>query len=63
MGIESVKKQASTKVLIVGLGALGIEIAKNITLAGCKELLIADETVCSEDDLSGQFFVTKKDIQ
>lgn len=40
MGIEAVAKQAESRILICDVGALGIEIAKNIILAGCKELVI-----------------------
>jgi molybdopterin/thiamine biosynthesis adenylyltransferase len=42
MGIEAVAKQAEAKVMIAGLGPLGVEIAKNIVLAGCKELILYD---------------------
>lgn len=40
MGIEAVAKQAESRILICDVGSLGIEIAKNIILAGCKELVI-----------------------
>lgn len=40
MGIEAVAKQAESRVLVCELGALGVEIAKNIVLAGCKEFVI-----------------------
>ena len=40
MGIEAVAKQAESRILICDIGGLGIEIAKNIVLAGCKELVI-----------------------
>jgi molybdopterin/thiamine biosynthesis adenylyltransferase len=40
MGIEAVAKQAESRVLLCELGALSVEIAKNIVLAGCKELVI-----------------------
>jgi ubiquitin-activating enzyme E1 len=42
MGIEAVAKQAEAIVFISGLGATGVEIAKNIILAGCKELVLYD---------------------
>jgi molybdopterin/thiamine biosynthesis adenylyltransferase len=42
MGIEAVAKQAESTVFISGLGPLGVEIAKNIILAGCKELVLYD---------------------
>lgn len=62
MGIEAVAKQAESTVFISGLGPLGVEIAKNIILAGCKELVLDD--VCSPcaEDLDGQFFLEEKDI-
>jgi molybdopterin/thiamine biosynthesis adenylyltransferase len=43
MGIEAVAKQAESRVLICELGALGVEIAKNVVLAGCKEFVIFEE--------------------
>jgi len=42
MGIESVAKQAESRIMISGLTPLGVEIAKNIVLAGCKELVVHD---------------------
>ena len=36
MGIEAVAKQAESSIFLSGLGGLGVEIAKNIVLAGCK---------------------------
>jgi molybdopterin/thiamine biosynthesis adenylyltransferase len=46
MGIEAVAKQANARVFINGIGGLGIEIAKNIVLAGCKEVTINDSVHC-----------------
>ena len=42
MGIEAVAKQAEATVLLSGLGGLGVEIAKNLVLAGCLELILHD---------------------
>jgi molybdopterin/thiamine biosynthesis adenylyltransferase len=47
LGIEAVAKQAQSRILICGMGALGIEIAKNIILAGCKEMIIYDSILPS----------------
>lgn len=58
MGIEAVAKQAESKVFLHGLGPLGIEIAKNIVLSGCKELFISDGTSVTDTDLDGQFFLS-----
>ncbi|CAD8078852.1 unnamed protein product [Paramecium sonneborni] len=62
MGMDAVKKQTNSCVLISGIGALGIEVAKNIVLSGVKMLTIHDESKCSQYDLNGQFFIEEKDI-
>ena len=65
MGIEAVAKQAVSRILLCELGPLGIEIAKNIVLAGCKELVIYEKFVKPDieaDIMSGQFFLTQEDI-
>lgn len=53
MGIESVAKQAEAVVFLSGLGATGVEISKNIVLAGCKELILYDTQMASVYDLAG----------
>jgi hypothetical protein len=62
MGIEAVARQAKSRILISGLGPLGAEIAKNIVLAGCKELIIHDDVNPIYDEMSGQFFISESDI-
>ena len=52
MGIEAVAKQAEATVFISGLGGLGVEIAKNLVLAGCKEIILHDTKVPSDYDLT-----------
>jgi molybdopterin/thiamine biosynthesis adenylyltransferase len=42
MGIEAVKKQSESQVLLVGLGAMGLEISKNLVLSGLKRITIVD---------------------
>jgi len=63
MGIEAVAKQASAKIFLSGAGGLGIEIAKNIVLAGCKEFTLHDTQPITQRDLSGQFFLSASDKQ
>jgi molybdopterin/thiamine biosynthesis adenylyltransferase len=58
-----VQRQAESSVLLIGLGALGIEVAKNITLAGVKRLTLFDNRVVTPADLSGQFFVDENDVK
>ena len=62
MGIESVKKQSNANVFLSGAGGLGIEIAKNIVLSGCKEFVIHDTKKVNSFDLSSQFFLSENDI-
>lgn len=57
MGIEAVAKQAAASIFLSGAGALGIEIAKNLVLAGCKTFTLHDNKPITYRDLSGQFFL------
>ena len=45
MGIQAVKKQSSSSVLLIGLGTLGLEIAKNLVLSGLQKLTIVENTI------------------
>lgn len=62
MGVDAVAKQAAARVLVSGAGAVGIEIAKNLVLAGCKSFILHDNKLAKWSDLSGQFFLSYKDI-
>lgn len=42
MGMQSVAAQSQASVFLYGLSAVGVEVAKNLTLAGLKRLTIAD---------------------
>jgi molybdopterin/thiamine biosynthesis adenylyltransferase len=58
MGLEAVSKQSKASILLFGLSGLGIEIAKNIVLSGCKRFTVCDDQVAEWKDLSGQFYLT-----
>ncbi len=62
LGKEAMLRMQTSSVLIVGLKGLGIEIAKNIALAGVKSLALYDPNEVQLSDLSSQFFLTKDDI-
>lgn len=62
MGVEAVAKQAAANVLVCGAGPVGIEIAKNIVLAGCKTFYLWDDQEATWSDLAGQFFLSHKDL-
>ena len=61
-GRESMRKLASSSVLVIGAGALGIEVAKNVVLAGVKSLTLMDSSVVVLKDLSAQFYLTTDDV-
>lgn len=62
LGHEAMKRMGASNVLIVGLKGLGVEIAKNIALAGVKSLTLYDPVSTEISDLSAQFFLTPSDV-
>ena len=62
LGHEAMKRMGASNVLIVGLRGLGVEIAKNIALAGVKSLSLYDPAQTQLSDLSSQFFLTPNDV-
>lgn len=62
MGVDAVAKQAAANVMVCGAGGVGIEIAKNIVLAGCKTFYLWDDNKASQADLASQFFLSHKNI-
>ena len=42
MGIEAVQRQANSSIFLSGANGVGIEIAKNIVLSGCKKFVLHD---------------------
>jgi ubiquitin-activating enzyme E1 len=62
MGMDAMKKMSASSVLISGIGGLGVEIAKNIILAGVKQVTIQDTKSVTLEDLAGNFYVTEESI-
>lgn len=62
MGIEAVNRQSKANILLFGVNPLGIEIAKNIVLSGCRRFSICDQALTSWNDLAGQFYLTEEDV-
>lgn len=62
LGHEAMKRMGASNVLVVGLKGLGVEIAKNIALAGVKSLTLYDPAPVHISDLSSQFFLTPADV-
>lgn len=62
LGKEAMLKMQNATVLIIGLRGLGIEIAKNVALAGVKLLALYDPEPVAVADLLSQFFLRNSDI-
>ncbi|ELU01065.1 hypothetical protein CAPTEDRAFT_224089 [Capitella teleta] len=62
LGDGAMQRMAKSSVLICGMGGLGVEIAKNVVLAGVKSLTIQDDRKASVADLNSQFFITEEDV-
>ncbi|KAL9601085.1 MAG: hypothetical protein Q9219_002795 [cf. Caloplaca sp. 3 TL-2023] len=62
LGHEAMKRMGSSHVLVAGMRGLGVEIAKNIALAGVKSLTLFDPQPAVISDLSSQFFLHPEDV-
>ena len=62
MGLDAVTKQSNASIFLSGLGALGLEISKNIVLSGVKRFTIHDTAKATYRDLSGQFYLAEEDV-
>lgn len=56
------KRLAQSNILIIGLNGLGIEVAKNVALAGVKSITLWDPSPITIADLSSQFFFRPEDV-
>ena len=63
LGHDAMRKMQSSNILICGMGGLGVEIAKNIILAGVKSVTIHDKKNVSFYDLSSQVCIFYKLIR
>ena len=52
----------TAKLLLIGLRALGSEVAKNLVLAGIGCLTIVDDGQVTEADLGAQFLISQEDV-
>uniref|UniRef100_A0A0D6QW00 E1 ubiquitin-activating enzyme n=1 Tax=Araucaria cunninghamii TaxID=56994 RepID=A0A0D6QW00_ARACU len=61
-GREVMRRLFGANVLISGLKGLGVEVAKNVILAGVKSVTLHDEGNVEMWDLSANFYFTEADI-
>ncbi|KAI8149195.1 ubiquitin-activating emzyme E1 [Fennellomyces sp. T-0311] len=62
LGHEAMKKMSVAHVLVIGLKGLGVEIAKNVILAGVKSVTLYDKTPVTISDLSAQFYLRPDEV-
>ncbi|XP_034543207.1 ubiquitin-like modifier-activating enzyme 6 [Notolabrus celidotus] len=62
LGDRAMHQMAQSSVFLSGIGGLGIEIAKNIVLAGVKAVTLHDTKQCETWDLGSNFFIRKEDV-
>ncbi|ORZ36115.1 hypothetical protein BCR44DRAFT_1479631 [Catenaria anguillulae PL171] len=62
IGLDAMRKMALSNVLILGLKGVGVELAKNVILAGVKSVTLYDPEPAQPADLSSQFYLTEADI-
>ena len=56
-------KLSKSKVLLLNIGGLGVEIAKNIILAGVHSFTVIDTKICQIKDLGSQFYINEEHIK
>ena len=61
-GIACMAKMMNSKVLVSGMSGTGVEIAKNVILAGVKSFTVHDTKNVKLSDLSSNFYCTTSDI-
>jgi len=61
-GKDTMDKIVELRILIIGLRGLGLEIAKNLILAGPKEVSISDKNICKINDLTSNFYINESDV-
>jgi ubiquitin-activating enzyme E1 len=61
-GMEAMGKLIQMKVLIWGMRGLGFEVAKNIVLAGPKQVTLFDKETVSLRDLGSNFYLSEEHV-
>ncbi|CAM9241253.1 unnamed protein product [Chrysoparadoxa australica] len=61
-GLEAMAKLQTMKVLIVGLQGLGMEVAKNLVLAGPGAVTLHDDEPTQIKNLAGNFYLSESNV-
>jgi ubiquitin-activating enzyme E1 len=60
--MEAMTKLIKLEVLIIGMRGLGVEVAKNLILAGPKSVTISDDKDVKIEDLSANFYLREEHV-
>ncbi|NIQ05545.1 MAG: hypothetical protein GWO20_07405 [Candidatus Korarchaeota archaeon] len=63
IGTEGYERLRNAKILLVGVGAIGSEIAKNLTILGVKRLTLVDRDHVEMSNLALSFLYSEEDAQ
>lgn len=61
-GMETMGKLIQMRVLVSGLRGLGVEVAKNMILAGPALVVLHDDAIVEMRDLCANFYLTEEDV-
>ena len=61
-GEEMMQKLSNLKILIIGLGGLGLETSKNLILSGPAKVILFDSKLIKLSDLGSNYFINSKNI-
>ena len=61
-GVEAQTRMRASRVLLIGMGGLAAEIAKNVVLTGVGSLTLLDAVDASLLDLASNFFLAQADV-
>ena len=62
-GMETMSKLVKMRVLIIGLGGLGVETAKNLILAGPNSVSLWDTQVSTAEHQGANFYITEQHVE
>jgi ubiquitin-activating enzyme E1 len=62
MGHEAQRRMMSSRAVLIGMSGLGVEVAKNIILAGVSSVTLCDPEAPSSFDLGGNFYLGEADL-
>lgn len=63
LGHEAMRKMASSNILIIGLDGLGVEVAKNVILAGVRSVTLWDPEMSTTLDQGSQYYIRDEDVR